>query len=217
MKKFISVACIILLGFVFVGCNNDYELTVNGDELAPMIFDVEVLEIHDKFILARGLDDVIQGNLTFNYSHLPEIDIFVGANLTLIAEPIILETYPMQVRVIEWRHSTISLEISELKWSGWSSAEPKPEIQIKEVHAGQVVMIYSMHGVTEMEIATATIMSIQDDYVTVRFDGNRIIAPLENSFSDNEYWVVQINFNESYSVTTQTMSSGIDWTFTFSR
>jgi len=114
MKKFILVACLLMIGFVLVGCSPDNDEVID-EELLPMTFDVEVLEINDTFILARGISDSFQDNLMFNHLHLPDIGIWEGANVTITTDPIFLETDPVQVRVIEWQHANIIFDVEVIE------------------------------------------------------------------------------------------------------
>ena len=91
---------------------------LNDDGTVDRIIGVnaEVLEVHDGFILAYGLGNPIHGSFTFNHSHLPDIEVFVGANLVLTIEPTILESYPAVVSVLDWWHalSAFNVEVLEI-------------------------------------------------------------------------------------------------------
>jgi len=115
MKKFVLVTCLLMIGFVLVGCG--YELTVGqpADQYDTMILDVEIIEISEDFILARSLSDIIHGELMFRHLNLPEIGLFTGSHLTLTALPYILDTLPAQITVIEWSHANIILDVQVIE------------------------------------------------------------------------------------------------------
>lgn len=94
-----------------VGCG--HELTASQlleqpvEQYDAMVFDVEIIEISEESILARGLSDFFRNNLTFSHSHLPDIGVWESAIVTITADPWFMDTYPAQVVVIDWQHANV--------------------------------------------------------------------------------------------------------------
>jgi len=100
MKRLVLLTCLLVVGFVLIGCNELLE----SEEIATETFEVLVIEVDGQNIIAIGMGAEYERFELLNTENLLEIGIFIGAHLMITVYSPWLESFPAPVHVLEWWH-----------------------------------------------------------------------------------------------------------------
>ena len=128
---------------------------------------------------------------------------------------VVLAGYFIYDKVL-YKDKSVFLQITEQEWTGWSSQQPNPSIEVKEVKKGDKIDLFW----DDEKYAHIIIKRIRNNEVIVSFNNKQGIAKASDDgidlISKKKKWRDNINYDVEYEISTQTMDAGMSWIFLFS-